>query len=104
MVLLLFNRVDNICFQFVKTRSELAEVFIEEPSHTCKNISDLLRDCGTERSFKMRLHSFYDLLCVPLVKRIERYESVLEFQYFSDEDLHFILGILALALNNIAIS
>ena len=29
---------------------------------------------------------------------------VLEFQYFSDNDLNFILGDLALALNNIATS
>jgi hypothetical protein len=28
----------------------------------------------------------------------------LELQYFSDDDLHFILGLLGLALNNVAIS
>ena len=29
---------------------------------------------------------------------------VLELQYFFDDDLHFILGLLVLALNNVAIS
>ena len=51
MVLLLFNSVDKIGFKFVKVRSELDEVFVEEASHTYKHISDLLRHCGAERSF-----------------------------------------------------
>ena len=82
----------------------MAEVFIEDTSHTNKHIADLLRHSCTERRFKLRFHSSYNSFCVPLALLIKIYESILEFQYFSDNNLHFILGHVALALNNVVIS
>ena len=104
LILLLFNSIDESCFQFIKTRSELAEVFIKETSHTCKHISYLLRHCCAKRCFELLFSSFDGCFSVPLGWGVEWYKCLLEFHYFSYYDLHFILGVLVLALNNVVIS
>ena len=98
--MLLFNSIDDIGFHFVKARFELAEAFVEDSCHTNKHVTDLLRHSRTERSFKLRFQSSDDRFCVPLALLIESHERVLEFQYFSYNDLHFIF---ILALNNVII-
>ena len=100
LILLLFNSIDNIVFHFIKARFELAEAFVENARHTHKQISDLLRHFRAERLFKLWLYSSDDWFGVPLAWFTERYERVMEFQNFSDNDLHFVIGILTLALNN----
>ena len=100
LILLLFNSVDDIVFHFVKARFELAEAFVEDARHTHKQISDLLRHFRAERLFKLWLYSSDDWFGVPPAWFTERYESVMEFQNFSDNDLHFVIGLLTLALNN----
>ncbi len=82
----------------------MAEAFVENASHTCKHISNLLRHCSAERCFKLRFHGSNDLFCVQLVQRVLGNERVLELQDFFHDDLHFILGLSTLALNNIVIS
>ena len=104
LLLLLFNSFEDIFFHFIKSRSELAEVFVKETSHICKNFSYLLRHCCTERGFQLCLHTFDGCFSVPLARRIERYECVLDLQNFSDDDLHFIFWIVILALNNVTFS
>ena len=104
MILLLFNSIDDVVFHFVKARFELAEAFIEDTCHTNQHIADLLRHSSTERRFKLRFHCFDDGFCVPLALLIQIYESILEFQYFSDNYFHFILGLFTLALNNVVFS
>jgi hypothetical protein len=103
-VLLLFNKVSKISFHFIKAWFKLAEAFIEETSHTSKQISYLLRQCGSERGFELWFHTCDNLFGVPLVHRVGRYECVLKFHEFSEEDLNFFLRCFALIFNNFVIS
>jgi hypothetical protein len=104
LVLLLFNSLDDILFYFVKARFEFGKAFIEDTSHTHKHFTYLLRHTRAERRFKLWLHSFDDCFSVPLAWLIERDKGVLDIQYFSDNDLHLIFGLVTLALNNMIIS
>jgi hypothetical protein len=89
---------------FVKVRFELAEAFIEDTSHTNKHITDLLIKSCTDRRFELRFQSSYDSFCVPLVLLIQIYESILNFQYFSHNNLNYILELVVLTLNNVVLS
>ena len=101
---MLFNSVDTIVFHFFKVCFELAEAFFEDTCHTHKQISNLLSHRCIERCFNLWIHSFEECFSVPLLLLAlltERYEeSFLDSQNFSDNDLYFIFGLLALALNN----
>ena len=99
-VQLLFNWVYDFVFHFVKARLELAEAFFKYTFHTHKHISDLLRHCRTERLFKLWFHSLDYCFSVPLALITESYYALLEFQNFSDNNLHCIFGLIALTLNN----
>ncbi len=88
--MLLFNSIYGI-----------GEAFVEDSCHTYKHVPNFLRHSRTERCFKLRFHISDDRFCVPLAILIESHECVLEFQDFSDNDLHFIFGLVALALNNV---
>ena len=62
---------------YVKTRSELAEAFVEDHSHTCEHIPNFLRHCGTESFFELRFRRPDGLFQVQLVQRVLGYEAVL---------------------------
>ena len=78
-ILLLFNSVDNIFFHLVKARPELTEAFIKQASHTCKQISDLLRHCCTDRLIELHFRRPDCLFQVQLVQVVLGYEAALEF-------------------------
>ena len=103
MILLLFNSINQILFELIQPGSELPEAFIKDNCHTTEQITYLLGQGSSERGFELGFHSLDGCFCVPLAGRVEGDEGLLQFQDFSDDHLHFMFGLLVLALNNVVI-
>jgi hypothetical protein len=81
LILLVFNGVDNILFEFIKALLQLRQSFFKGTSHAAKNFFDFTSDRSTKRAFYLRYYSPNRLSDVPSVIFIERNESTWEINY-----------------------